>query len=271
MVSDSSGDTVLTVGKAVMSQFENIAVKEYIWPLIRNKEQVDNLLSNVTKNPGIILYTIVNDELRTYLKEQGENIMVPCISVISRIIHEIAEYIGTEASRKVPGKQVRLDAAYFRKIDAINYTIHHDDGQLRHDYNKADILLVGVSRTSKSPTSLYLAQRGYKVANLPIINDVEYDLSDITSPLIVGLTISVEYLVKIRRKRLLSKDKMSVIDNSNVYTEILDVKAEISYANKLFREMQIPVIDVTSKAIEENVAEIINIYFAKKGEHLVKI
>lgn len=272
MVSDSSGDTVIMVGKAVMSQFENTEVKEYIWPLIRTREQVDDLLFHVKKAPGIILYTIVNDELRYYLKKECENAGTLCISVISRVIQEVANYIGDQASRKIPGKQVKLDSAYFRKMEAINYTMHHDDGQLRHDYNKADILILGVSRTSKSPTSLYLAQRGYKVANLPIINKVPYDFSDITKPLIIGLEVSADYLVRVRENRLFPKGKPSVLDaNNNNYTEMFSVKEEINYANKIFRGMDIPVIDVTSKAVEEVVAEIVNVFFVKKGGHLLKV
>jgi regulator of PEP synthase PpsR (kinase-PPPase family) len=268
MVSDSSGETVVAVSKAVISQFENVQVKEYMWPLVRAKAQIDNLIQDVEKNPGIVLYTIINKELRDYLKLRCAEINVKCISPIANVISEISKYCGVLASKKNPEKEIFDDMSYFRKIDAINFAVNHDDGQQNQNFNEADILILGVSRTSKSPTSLYLAQRGYKVANWPIINGVEYDPLRFNNPLIVGLTVSIDRLIQIRQCRLIAQD---VKNYDNEYTDALTIKDELKYANKIFQRNNIPVIDVTSKAVEEISAEIINLYFVKKGEHLVSL
>ena len=266
MVSDSSGETVVAVSKAVVSQFDNIKIQEYMWPLVRSKKQIDDVVISLKKNPGVVIYTIINRELREYLKEQCNKLNVKCFSPIASIISEICSYYDIQTSKKTPEKEILSDTSYFRKIEAMNFTVNHDDGQQVHDFNNADILLVGVSRTSKSPTSLYLAQRGYKVANWPIINEIEYDFSLIKTPLIVGLTVSIDRLIQIRQCRLIGQN---FSDFKNDYTDALSIREEIRYANKIFKNNNFPVVDVTSKAIEEISAEIINLYFAKKGEHLV--
>ncbi|WP_154512483.1 pyruvate, water dikinase regulatory protein [Rickettsiales endosymbiont of Trichoplax sp. H2] len=266
MVSDSSGETVVAVSKAVVSQFDSIKIHEYMWPLVRSKKQIDEVVVSLKKNPGVVIYTIINRELREYLKEQCNKLNVKCFSPIASIISEICSYYNIQTSKKTPEKEILSDTSYFKKIEAINFTVNHDDGQQINDFNNADILLVGVSRTSKSPTSLYLAQRGYKVANWPIINDVEYDFSLIKNPLIVGLTVSIDRLLQIRQCRLIGQN---FSDFRNDYTDALSIREEIRYANKIFNNNKFPVVDVTSKAIEEISAEIINLYFAKKGEHLV--
>jgi regulator of PEP synthase PpsR (kinase-PPPase family) len=268
MVSDSSGETVIAVTKAVISQFDNIEVQEYMWPLVRSKEQIDEIATALQKNPGIVIYTILNKELREYLKLKCSELNVKCFSPIANIISEICSYCGVLTSKKTPEKEILSDINYFKKIEAINFTVNHDDGQQSKDFNNADILLTGVSRTSKSPTSLYLAQRGYKVANWPIINGVDYDFSLIDKPLIVGLTIGIERLIQIRQCRLMGQDLKNF---KNDYTDATSIKDEIKYANRIFNKNNFPIVDVTSKAIEEISAEIINLYFAKKGEHLITI
>ncbi len=267
-VSDSSGETVIAVSKAVISQFDNITVQEYMWPLVRSKEQIDEIAAALEKKPGIVIYTIINRELREHLKLKCKDLGVKCFSPIANIIAEVCSYCGVVASKKTPEKEILSDLNYFKKIDAINFTVNHDDGQQNKDFNNADILLTGVSRTSKSPTSLYLAQRGYKVANWPIINGVEYDFSSISKPLVIGLTISIERLLQIRQYRLMGQDLKNFKNN---YTDATSIKDEIKYANRIFKKNNFPVIDVTSKAIEEISAEIINLYFAKKGGHLITI
>jgi regulator of PEP synthase PpsR (kinase-PPPase family) len=198
MVSDSSGETVIAVTKATASLFENVKMNEYMWPLVRSEAQINELIDNVKRNPGIVIYTIINKKLREYLKSECDKISVKCLSPIAHIIHEISDYCGTEASKKTPEKEIYSNDGYFRKIEALNFTVNHDDGQKFNNFEKADILITGVSRTSKSPTSLYLAQRGYKVANWPIINKVSYDFSQFKKPLLVGLTISIDRLTQIR-------------------------------------------------------------------------
>jgi [pyruvate, water dikinase]-phosphate phosphotransferase / [pyruvate, water dikinase] kinase len=268
MVSDSSGETVIAVTKAVISQFDNIEVQEYMWPLVRSKEQIDEIATALQKNPGIVIYTILNKELREHLKLKCSELNVKCFSPIANIISEICSYCGVLTSKKTPEKEILSDINYFKKIEAINFTVNHDDGQQSKDFNNADILLTGVSRTSKSPTSLYLAQRGYKVANWPIINGVDYDFSLIDKPLVVGLTIGIERLIQIRQCRLMGQDLKNF---KNDYTDATSIKDEIKYANRIFNKNNFPIVDVTSKAIEEISAEIINLYFAKKGEHLITI
>ena len=266
MVSDSSGETVIAVSKAVVSQFDNIKIQEYMWPLVRSKKQIDDMVVSLKKSPGVVIYTILNRELREYLKDQCNKLNIKCFSPIASIIAEICSYYNIQTSKKTPEKEILYNANYFKKIEAMNFTVNHDDGQQGHDFNNADILLVGVSRTSKSPTSLYLAQRGYKVANWPIINEVEYDFSLIKKPLIVGLTISIDRLIQIRQCRLIGQDFNNF---KNGYTDVLSIREEIKYAKNIFKNNNFPIVDVTSKAIEEISAEIINLYFAKKGEHLV--
>ena len=266
MVSDSSGETVVAVSKAVVSQFDNIKVQEYMWPLVRSKKQIDDMVISLKKSPGVVIYTILNRELREYLKDQCNKLNVKCFSPIASIIAEICSYYNIQTSKKTPEKEILDNTSYFKKIEAMNFTVNHDDGQQGQDFNNADILLVGVSRTSKSPTSLYLAQRGYKVANWPIINGVEYDFSSIKNPLVVGLTISIDRLIQTRQCRLIGQDFNNF---RNDYTDVMSIREEIKYANKIFKNNNFPIVDVTSKAIEEISAEIINLYFAKKGEHLV--
>ena len=268
MVSDSSGETVIAVSKAVISQFENLHVKEYIWPLVRARTQIDRLIEDIKKNPGVVIYTIINKELRQYLKLKCAEIGISCTSPIANVISKVSDYCGVSTSKKTPDKEIFSDINYFKKIEAINFTISHDDGQQNKNFNEADILIVGVSRTSKSPTSLYLAQRGYKVANWPIIDGVQYDFSKFNKPLIVGLTISIDRLIQIRHSRLISKD---IRKCNNEYADPIRVENELLYANKILKYYNIPVIDVTSKAIEEVAAKIINLYFEKKGGHLMHL
>lgn len=271
-VSDSSGETVIAVSKAVISQFDNITVQEYMWPLVRSKEQIDEVIASLEKKAGIVIYTILNKELREYLKLKCKKLNVKCFSPIANIISEICLHCGVETSKKTPEKEILSDLNYFKKIEAINFTVNHDDGQQNKDFNNADILLTGVSRTSKSPTALYLAQRGYKVVNWPIINGIEYDFSLISNPLVIGLTISIERLLQIRQYRLMGQMRgQNLRDFKNDYTDVTSIKDEIKYANRIFKKNNFPVINVTSKAIEEISAEIINLYFAKKGEHLITV
>ena len=264
LVSDSSGETVNAVAKAASIQFEHLETIEYAWPLIRSKAHMDELIESIKLNPGIVIYTIIDKDLRGYLKKSCSKLKIPCVSPIAKIIEEMSSYLKINATRSTPGKNPNLDEEYFRKIDAIGYTIHHDDGQLIENYNSADILLLGISRTSKTPTALYLAQRGYKTANIPIIQNRSLDLRKITKPFIVGLTLTPERLARIRKIRASNISHRFEIEQ---YTDIEHIKEEVSYALNLFYKYQIPIIDVTRKAIEETATEIINMYLNKKGEH----
>jgi len=267
LVSDSSGETVLSVSGAVTSQFPNIKVNKYIWLMVRTRKEIDKLAEDVKKNPGIILYTIADVPLRHYLKEKCIPHGGKCISAISHIIQEFTQYIGEVASLQISGsRHIDLSEKYYNKIQAIEYTIAHDDGNSVADVNSADIVLVGVSRSSKSPTSFYLAQRGLKVANLPYIKGIGLgvDPKYITEPLVVGLVISSERLRQIRTARL---GHLGGETFNKDYVDVFSINEEVREVKKIIFENNWPYIDVTGKAIEETAADIMNIYFEKKGAH----
>jgi [pyruvate, water dikinase]-phosphate phosphotransferase / [pyruvate, water dikinase] kinase len=278
LISDSSGETVVSVSRAAFAQFEELIVTEYIKPLIRSQEQVDQLLNEVMQHSqsasSLIIYTVLNAELREYLHKKCQYLGVRCISAIAKVVSDIGQFIGQDAITKgKPGKHRMLDKSYYDKINVINFTMQHDDGHCRTSYNEADIILLGVSRTSKSPTALYLAQRGYKVANLPLIPEILVDLSNLKHPLIIGLTIAPEILNQIRNNRILSLDPLSKSGqhsaSSDHYTNIEKIYEELEYARKIFSQYKLPVVDVSRKAIEEIVAEIINIYSNKCGTRII--
>ena len=261
LISDSTGETLSSVSRAVLSQFEDVDSNDFIWPLTRTKGQIEKVKESVTKNPGIVLYTILEDELIENLKNHCYQLQIPCIPVLSRIISEFSNYLGLSVSNTI-GRQHLLDSDYFSRVEAINYTINHDDGQSSWDLYDADIVILGVSRTSKSPTSVYLSCRGYKTANIPFvdISTIPENIHDLKKPLIVGLTINPEKLVQIRQSRLalLGQD----IDTD--YIDIEAVKLEVTESRKLFSKLNCPVIDVTKRSVEETAAKIIQLYQTKR-------
>ncbi|MBT5497081.1 MAG: kinase/pyrophosphorylase, partial [Alphaproteobacteria bacterium] len=206
LVSDATGETLHSVARACFVQFDGIEPVEHHWPLVRTKGQIEKIVRNIEEHPGIVLFTIVKEELRTALEIGCSRLHVPCISVLDPVIHALTAFLGLESSGK-SGRQHTLDADYFDRMDAMTYTLNHDDGQSTHDLGNADIVLVGVSRTSKTPTCIYLANRGLKAANVPIVPDMQlppvFDtLSGNGAPLIVGLTTDPKRLVQVRRNRL---------------------------------------------------------------------
>ena len=261
LISDSTGETLSSVSRAVLSQFEDVDSNDFIWPLTRTKGQIEKVKESVTKNPGIVLYTILEDELIENLKNHCYQLQIPCIPVLSRIISEFSNYLGLSVSNTI-GRQHLLDSDYFSRVEAINYTINHDDGQSSWDLYDAVIVILGVSRTSKSPTSVYLSCRGYKTANIPFvdISTIPENIHDLKKPLIVGLTINPEKLVQIRQSRLalLGQD----IDTD--YIDIEAVKLEVTESRKLFSKLNCPVIDVTKRSVEETAAKIIQLYQTKR-------
>ncbi len=263
LISDSTGETLSSVSRAVLSQFEGVESNDFIWPLIRTKSQIEKVKESITKNPGIVLYTIMEDNLIEILKNHCYQLQIPCIPVLSRIISEFSNYLGLNISHSI-GRQHLLDREYFSRVEAINYTINHDDGQSSWDLYDADIIIIGVSRTSKSPTSVYLSCRGYKTANVPFVDikTIPENIYDLKKPLIVGLTINPEKLIQIRQSRLalLGKD----IDSD--YIDVEAVKAEIAESRKLFSKLSCPVIDVTKRSVEETAAKIIQLYQAERDK-----
>jgi len=266
LVSDSSGETVSAVGKAASTQFIGMDTVEYMWPLVRSIIQVDELLVDVRAKNGVIVHTMINNEIREYLVSQCDVYNIPCLCPIQPVMDLITRHTSMLPNKNAPGKYQVLDSAYFRKIDSINFTIAHDDGQNQESYDNADIIILGVSRTSKSPTSFYLAQRGFKVANLPIVIGMGYDsLKTLSGPLLIGFNMDAERLVHLRRARCLEKN----FHNQSRYYSLEAVLEEIGCAKNLFRGLRVPIIDVTRKAIEEVAAEIINLRFAQTGMHKV--
>lgn len=263
LISDSTGETLSSVARAVLSQFEGVESKDFIWPLIRTKGQLEKVMENISKNPGIILYTILQDDLTESLKNHCFELSVPCIPVLSRIINEFSNYLGVDISHTI-GRQHILDEEYFSRVEAISYTINHDDGQGHWDLYDSDIVIVGVSRTSKSPTSVYLSCRGYKTANIPFvsIDTIPSSLYDLKKPLIVGLTINPEKLVQVRQTRLNSIGN----ESNNDYVDIEKVKNEISESRKLFAKLACPIIDVTKRSVEETAAKIIQLLQEKRNK-----
>lgn len=262
LVSDSTGDTLRNIARAVLVQFEEISAKEYLWSMIRTTEQINNVNQEIEKNPGVVMYTIVNKEIRDKLKSCCKKMDIPCVPVLSRAIADISTYLNIIATPST-GKQYNMDDDYFERIEAMNFTMRHDDGQSSSDLNNADIVVLGVSRTSKSPTCVYLAYRGYRAANIPFVLNcpLPENLYSLTKPLIVGLTISAERLTEIRKNRLIS-----IANQDNlIYADELTIKHELQEARKLFNQNNWPIIDVTCKSVEEVAATIISHYNQKNS------
>ena len=258
LVSDATGETTHNIARACLVQFEGIEVTEHLWPMVRSKAQIEKVIAGIAASPGAVIFTLVDSSARETLVRECVEIGVPCISVLDGIIHELAEYFGTK-SRGQPGRQHLLDAEYFNRIDAMNFAVNHDDGQGLRDLRKAQIVLVGVSRTSKTPTSAYLANyRGIRMANVPFIPGVPLptELFEADMPLVIGLTASPERLVQIRQNRLLMLQQNQGTD----YVDPDQVKRELAEARKLFTKMHWPVIDVTRRSIEEVASTILQHY-----------
>lgn len=256
LVSDSTGETLEMIAKASLAQFENPTVSRYFWPMVRSRQHLDRIVNDFAENPGLVFYTLVNPETRKRLEEHCRNLGLPAVAVLDQVTAALESQLGQEVSGR-PGRQHAMDADYFKRVDAIQYTIAHDDGVNHEDWEEADIVLAGVSRSSKTPTSIYLANRGFKVANIPIVveSPPPAALFGLRNPLIVGLTTAPERLVQIRRNRLLSLNEgttTSYVDNDRV-------KEELHFARRMFADNAWPVIDVTRRSIEESAAAIIRL------------
>jgi regulator of PEP synthase PpsR (kinase-PPPase family) len=271
LVSDSTGETVTTVARAGISQFEGVVAVEHVWSFVRTTAQVDQVLSMVKALPGVVIFTLVSQDLRQALQDGCRALNTPCVAILDGVLAALSSLLGAESRPQVGGQHV-LDAGYFSRIDAMNFMFHHDDGQCSWELDQADVVLVGVSRTSKTPTSIYLANRGFKVANVPIVPDcpLPTELDHLEGPLVIGLTISPESLVQIRRSRLrqlnLEQDqpgfRPSAFDGD--YAEIERVKAEVVHARRLFSRHTWPVIDVTRRSVEETAAAIFQLLQARQ-------
>lgn len=258
LVSDSTGETIETLARACIAQFEHITVCENVWTLVRTPGQVTKILKAITAHPGVVIFTMVNKKLRAQLEQGCESIGVPCIAVLDPIMASLKEHFHAEAVLK-PGIQHEMDSKYFDRIEAMHFTLAHDDGQQTNEIHKADIILLGVSRTSKTPTSVYLANKGLKVANIPIVPQCRLpaELNDpkFSSCLIVGLTKDPRRLVQIRRNRLNMLNETKETD----YVDLETVIDEVQFARKLCNRNHWPMIDVTRKSIEETATAVLNL------------
>jgi regulator of PEP synthase PpsR (kinase-PPPase family) len=262
LLSDATGETLTAVAKAAVAQFERARPIEHLYTLVRAERQLERVLEEIEANPGIVFYTLMKDELREILEKRCTALDIPHIAVLDPALETLALHLGLESSHK-PGVQHTLDRRYFERIEALNFAIAHDDGQGTDDLDRADVVLVGVSRTSKTPTSIYLAHRGIRAANVPIVPGIPLpeNLFRLTRPLVVGLTASPDRLIQVRRNRLLALRE----ERDTTYVSLEQVRAETIEARKIFARQGWPVIDVTRRSVEEAAAAILNLLNMRNG------
>ena len=263
LVSDSTGETLNAMARAVCARFENVLPIEHIYALVRSPRQLERALTDIEEAPGVVIHTIVDDALRTALEEGVRRLDMPCIAALDPLVSSLQRYLGASISRRV-GVQHAMDTDYFNRMDALNYAIGHDDGQGGQDLEQADVVLVGVSRTSKTPTCIYLAHRGVRAANVPLVptRPTPEKLFELKNTLIVGLTISPDRLIQIRRNRLLSLKE----ERESTYIDIEAVREEIVKARRLYERQGWPVIDVTRRSVEETAAAVMNLLHGGHGQ-----
>ena len=254
LVSDATGETLSTIAKAAAVQYARMRPIEHMHALVRSRRQIDRALQEIEQAPGIVLYTVVNRELSQVLEARCKELNVPCVHVLQSVMQVFESYLGLPQTPTVGGQHV-LDADYFKRIEALNFTMAHDDGRLPEDLDAADIIILGISRTSKTPTSIYLANRGYKTTNLPLVPGIAVpeSLSKPTKAFIVGLVASPERIAEIRRNRVMLLADRNLDD----YVDRERIAAEILHSRRLCQSHRWPVIDVTRRSIEETAATIL--------------
>ncbi len=264
MISDSTGETLENLAKAAIAQFDDVDVVRHFWPMVRSASHLDRVMAEIRANPGLILFTLVNGDLRTSLERQTKALNLPAVAALDAVTDAFSLMLGQEAKAR-PGRQHVLDDAYFARVEAIQFTVAHDDGIGAEDWEDADIVLAGVSRTSKTPTSIYLANRGFRTANIPIVPESPPPptLFTLHRPLVVGLTTGAERLVQVRRNRLLSLNQAP----ETAYVDDDAVKRELAYARRMFADNGWPVIDVSRRSIEETAAAIIRLIEDRDAPH----
>mgnify|MGYP005992066155 CR=1 FL=1 len=266
LISDSTGETLDRIFIAIKAQFKNIDYKIHTYSFTRTENQIYKILSEAEKfSNSIILYSIVDSNLAKYLANTSDNKKIPCFGVLGDLILSFSKLLNQKASH-LPSGQHALNDEYYKRISAIQFTMNHDDGNLVKELNKSDIILLGVSRTSKTPTSIYLANKGFKTSNIPLVNENSIPKTLKQNPkmaCVVGLNTEPERLVDIRKNRMNSLKETE----NRFYTDIENIKKEINQAKDTFRKYKWPVIDVTRKSVEETAASIIKIYeiYKKNG------
>ena len=262
LLSDSTGETLEMVAKAALAQFDDAEVIRHFWPMVRSLQHLDRIVDDLATNPGLVLYTLVNDETRRGLEERCRILGLPHVAPLDPVTFALEDRLGEQAKAR-PGRQHLMDEAYFARVDAIHFTIAHDDGIGWENWEEADIVLAGVSRSSKTPTAIYLANRGYKVANIPLVMESPPPplLFKLDHPLVVGLTTAPRRLVEIRRNRLLSLNEKT----ETAYVDEERVEQEVAFARRIFADNGWPVIDVTRRSIEETAAAVIKLLGERDG------
>jgi hypothetical protein len=257
LVSDATGETLTTVARAATAQYTKMSPVEHVYPLVRTQKQLDRALADIEEAPGIVLYTLLDDELVKRLEDHCRELSLPCLSILGPVLQLMRSYLGTETSHRV-GAQHTLNAEYFKRIDALNYTMLHDDGQHIDELEQADVVLVGVSRTSKTPTSIYLANRGVKTGNVPLVPGIMVapQVEQLAGPLVVGLYASPERIVQIRQNRLLG---LKAHQDDDQYIDRQSVAEEITFSRRLCAKHNWPSIDVTRRSIEETAAAVLKL------------
>jgi len=257
LISDATGETLLTMAKAAAVQYPQVRAVEHVHPLVRTERQLERVLDEVAQAPGIVLYTLVKKTMIKEIERRCREINVPCLHVLQPIMKVFESYLGAPQTPVVAGQHT-LDADYFRRIEALNFTMLHDDGHLPENLDDADILLIGISRTSKTPTSIYLANRGYKTANVPLIPGVPLPpkLEARTNAFVVGLVASAERISQVRQNRVLEH----AASHLDAYVDREAIAAEIAETRQLCARRGWPVIDVTRRSIEETAAAILRLY-----------
>src|SRR4051794_26818453 len=256
LISDATGETLTTMAKAAAVQYSQVRPIEHVHPLVRTPKQLERVLKEVEQSPAIVLYTIVKSELIEAIERRCRELKVPSLHVLKPIMRVFESYLGAPQTPVVAGQHT-LDADYFRRIDALNFTMAHDDGHLPEDLNDADIIVLGISRTSKTPTSIYLAQRGYKTANLPLIPSLPLP-ERLTKPhkaFVVCLIASPDRIAEVRRHRAM----MLADHNLGDYVDRDRISAEIAYSRKVCAQHKWPIIDVTRRSVEESAAQILKL------------
>src|SRR5215210_1533578 len=264
LVSDATGETLTTVARAATAQYTKMTPVEHVYPLVRTQKQLDRVLAEIEEAPGIVLYTLLEEDLVERLEKTCRDVSVPCLSILGPVLQLLQSYLGTETSHRV-GAQHTLNAEYFKRIDALNYSMLHDDGQHMDGLEEADVVLVGVSRTSKTPTSIYLANRGVKTGNVPLVPGIPLapSVENLGRPLVVGLYASPERIVQIRQNRLLG---LNVHQDDDQYIDRQAVAEEIAFSRRLCGRHNWPLIDVTRRSIEETAAAVMTLLVERRRQ-----
>jgi len=263
LLSDSTGETLENIAKAALAQYDDVETIRHFWPMVRSEAHLERILQEIAHNPGLVLFTLVSSEMRRALETRCRALGLPAVAPLDPVNDALSNLLGQQAKAR-PGRQHVLDAAYFARVDAIQFTIAHDDGIGWENWEEADIVLAGVSRTSKTPTSIYLANRGYKTANIPIVPESPppAKLFELKHPIVVGLTTSADRLIQVRRNRLLSLNQSP----ETAYVDQESVTREVAFARRMFADNGWPVIDVTRRSIEETAAAIVALINDQAGD-----